>query len=98
LNEIEYTVEYATPRESKWFLLELPIFKSMHGGHTILYRNTTLAQTKKLMANLGFCINIDFKISPDYYGNTIKILLHPEQEQYASWIALHWERVKQGYE
>jgi hypothetical protein len=98
LNEIEYTVEYVTPRESKWFLLELSIFKSMHSSTKIVYKNSSLVQTKKLMSDLGFCINIDFKISPDYYGNTIKILLHPEQEQYASWIALHWERVKQEYE
>ena len=50
------------------------------------------------MRESEFTINVDFKILPNYYGNTVKLKLHPRIEQYASWIALRWEGLREQYE
>jgi hypothetical protein len=96
LNEIEYIIEDYTPVETNWFLLELPIFRCRLGK--TFYPNTTLQQIKKLMREAEFTINVDFKIVPNYYGNTVKLKLSPQTEKYASWIVLRWEGLREQYE
>lgn len=82
--------------ETNWFLLELPVFRCRKAK--TFYLNTTLQQIKKVMREEGFTINVDFKILPNYYGNTVKLKLHPRIENYASWIVLLWEKKREEYE
>ena len=96
MSDIEYIIEDYTPVEANWFLLELPLFRCRKAK--TFYPNTTLQQIKKLMRESEFTINVDFKIIPDYYGNTVKLKLHPRIEKYASWIVLKWEVIREQYE
>lgn len=83
MSEIEY-IDYAPP-EVNWLRVELP-----HKGNKS-NRFSLLAYTKVLMARLGYRINIDFKMHPNYYNDKVVFYLHPKHEQYVSWIALQWD-------
>ena len=43
------------------------------------------------MASEGYRINIDFKIEPMYYYDSIVVFLSPRIEKYASMIILKWD-------
>lgn len=42
------------------------------------------------MLYLGFTLNVDYKLDPNYYNDKMVIYLSPKVEQYSTWIALHW--------
>ena len=91
-DKIEY-VDYA-PAEINWFRLELPFSKPESDpwfAPNGLNRTQRLSRVKVLMSQLGFLINVDFKIASDYYSKNVVLLLHPSIEKYASWITLNWK-------
>jgi hypothetical protein len=96
LSEIEYIIVDNTPVETNWFPLGLPMFRCRRTNTR--YPNTTIQQIKKLMREAEFTINVDFKIVPNYYGDTVILKLHPRIQSYASWILLMWEQKREEYE
>ena len=88
MNEIEY-IEYITPLEAKWLLVELPL-PTMKTNH-VRHKGTTLAFAKAFMAHLGYAINIDFKMSRHYHSEKVVLYLNPKHESYVSWIMLKWD-------
>ena len=88
------SIEYSdsTPVEASWLRLELPFLEPTPWfAPNGLKKTYTLSRIKDLMSKLGFTINVDFKIASDYYSKEVVLLLHPDIEQYASWIKLNWE-------
>ena len=89
MNQINYEVIETTPK-GKWCPLELPLLGHKSNQHRS--KVFTLNHAKKLMSNLGFRMNIDFIFATSYYDDKFTIMLSPENEQYASWIALQWNQ------
>jgi hypothetical protein len=65
----------------------------------IVYRNTTLAQIKKMMSELDIRMNDEYKIVADYdiKNDKVAILLHPDKESYASFIVIKWQQKLEEY-
>lgn len=89
MNEVEYIIDH-TPVEAKWLRLELP-FKRPEGLNEWRQGTKRLQKIKEFMASEGYRINIDFKIAPMYYYDSIVVFLSPETEKYASMIILKWD-------
>ena len=88
---INYEIIETTPK-GKWYPLELPLLGHKPNQHRS--KVSTLNHAKQLMSKLGFRMNIDFIFSTSYYDTKFTIMLSPENEQYASWIALQWNQKK----
>lgn len=87
--EIDYEIIETTPK-GQWHPLELPLLGRKPHQHES--KVSTLTHAKQLMSKLGFRMNIDFMFSTAYYDDKFTIMLSPENEQYASWIALQWNQ------
>jgi hypothetical protein len=89
LNQNHYEVIETTPK-GKWCPLELPFLR--HELSQPRSKVSTLNHAKQLMSKLGFRMNIDFMFATSYHARKFTIMLSPENEQYASWIALQWNQ------
>lgn len=87
---IDYEMIETTP-SGQWLRLELPFLTIERPTGRYTEKHKTLAYAKRFMTDLGFRMNIDFMFAPGYYDEKFTILLSPEIERYASWIALKWE-------